>query len=64
MGDGGQIDPLPEETAFKKPSFIRVMEWNRSSHRDCSLTERVLRNFAKFTGKHLSLKSRVYLSIS
>ena len=26
----------------------------RSSHQRCSVTKRVLRNFAKFTGKHLS----------
>ena len=26
----------------------------RSSHRRCSVTKDVLRNFAKFTGKHLS----------
>ena len=26
---------------------------NRSSHRGCSVRKSVLRNFAKFTGKHL-----------
>ena len=32
----------------------RCSEHNRSSHQRCSIKKRVLRNFAKYTGKHLS----------
>ena len=34
---------------------------DRSSHRKCSVRKGVLRNFAKFTGKHLFITSPLYL---
>ena len=33
--------------------MLRSMVSNRSSHRRCSVKKGVLRNFTKFTGKHL-----------
>ena len=39
------------ESAFTNSSD--VAEKNRSNHRRCSVRKGVLRNFAKFTGKHL-----------
>ena len=34
-------------------SFLKVMVIYRRSHRRCSIRKGVLKNFAKFTGKHL-----------
>ena len=34
-------------------SKVQEIGWYRSSHRRCSVKKDVLRNFAKFTGKHL-----------
>ena len=36
------------------PRITKTRSWVRSSHRRCSIRKRVLRNFAKFIGKHLS----------
>ena len=33
--------------------FLMRMKWFRSSHQRCSIKKSVLRNFVKFTGKHL-----------
>ena len=33
--------------------FVKDLIDDRSSHRKCSVRKDVLRNFAKFTGKHL-----------
>ena len=33
--------------------YIHFLSWSRSSHQRCSIIKGVLRNFAKFTGKHL-----------
>ena len=33
--------------------WTKVQTWNRSSHQRCSVKNGVLRNFAKFAGKHL-----------
>ena len=41
-----QDSPQKRKTIFKKSSV-------RSSHRKCSIRKGVLRNWAKFTGKHL-----------
>ena len=35
-------------------SALLLSEAYRSSHRGCSVTKGIIRNFAKFTGKHLS----------
>ena len=37
---------------------------DRSSHRRCSVRKDVLRNFAKFTEKHLCHKQHVYKGLS
>ena len=36
-----------------RENFVYQLKNNRSSHRRCSVEKGVLRNFAKFTGKHL-----------
>ena len=36
-----------------KGGLVHWLVWCRSSHRRCSVKKGVLRNFAKFTGKHL-----------
>ena len=38
------------QNVLNYPNFLRT---NRSSHRGCSVKKGFLRNFAKFTGKHL-----------
>ena len=52
-----------QRTAFNDEIRFKIMEWTRqnlmgdsdsgSSHQSCSIKKGVLRNFAKFTGKHL-----------
>ena len=37
----------------KKTYLMRILSTARSSHRRCSVGKGVLKNFAKFTGKHL-----------
>ena len=40
-------------TSWISQNIVTNHAMNRSSHRRCSLRKGVLRNFAKFTGKHL-----------
>ena len=48
-----EIEDQEKDTAQKEKSEKSKLILYRSSHRRCSVTEGVLRNFAKFTGKHL-----------
>ena len=41
------------ETSFVNEENYYIKTCNRSSHQRCSITKGVLRNFAKFTEKHL-----------
>ena len=48
-----EIEDQEKDTVQKEKSEKSKLILYRSSHRRCSVTEGVLRNFAKFTGKHL-----------
>ena len=45
--------PFQTEKLFFSKKFSYFLRLFRSSHRRCSVRKGVLRNFAKFTGKHL-----------
>ena len=44
--------------------LVLIYSYIRSSHRRCSVKKGVLRNFAKFTGKHLCLRPATLLKKS
>ena len=46
---------MPEDSYVSQlpPTYHENCKTSRSSHRRCSVRKGVLRNFAKFTGKHL-----------
>ena len=52
FGENEMLD-LNSLKSFEVESKANIGDINRSSHRRCSLKKSVLRNFAKFTGKHL-----------
>ena len=37
----------------KKPLFLKILQYPEAVTQRCSVKKVVLRNFAKFTGKHL-----------
>ena len=43
----------PQPSTIHGQFFLIMSTTSRSSHRRCSMKKSVLRNFAKFTGKHL-----------
>ena len=55
---------LPEPHKGYKSNFPQEWENRRSSHQKCSIRKGVLRNFAKFTEKHLSCQSLLFNKVA